>query len=164
MAEPAPVKKWPMFVAVMDGRKADIYCRDAREDALQPIEHLDIADPSSHERDFVSDDGGRSFDSAGQGRHRMEPKTSAKRHAQQEFVADIAARLQQSLDAHRFESLAIVAPPRTLGALRSSMNAPLQSRVICEIAKDLTAAEPAEIGERVNDEVKRLHGPLAHLG
>jgi protein required for attachment to host cells len=64
------------------------------------------------------------------------------------FAADAADMLKQRALRGDFESLIIVAPPRTLGELRKHYHKEVQKRLTGEIAKDLTG-HPVEEIERI---------------
>jgi protein required for attachment to host cells len=87
---------------------------------------------------LASDRQGRSFDSAGEGRHAMERPTDPKRHAKWSFAHDIADILESERKKNAFERLVVVAAPEVLGDLRSEFGAELQRMVLAEIDKDLT--------------------------
>jgi protein required for attachment to host cells len=61
-------------------------------------------------------------------------------HQQSEdrFAADAAKLLRERALANEFESLIIIAPPRTLGTLRPLYHAEVSARLKGEIHKDLT--------------------------
>ncbi|MBO9622906.1 MAG: host attachment protein [Sphingomonas sp.] len=61
-------------------------------------------------------------------------------HQQEEdrFAAETAALLKERALRNEFESLIIVAPPRTLGELRKHYHKEVSERITAEIGKDLT--------------------------
>jgi protein required for attachment to host cells len=61
------------------------------------------------------------------------------------FARTIADQLNRLAHAGRFEQLVIVAPPATLGNLRSHLHREVQSRVIAEVDKTLTQHPVHEI-------------------
>lgn len=54
------------------------------------------------------------------------------------FAADTAEMLRKRALANEFESLIVVAPPRTLGELRKHYHKEVQKRLVGELDKDLT--------------------------
>lgn len=68
-------------------------------------------------------------------------------HQQEEdrFAAETAAMLKKRALANDFESLIIVAPPRTLGELRKHYHKEVSERIAGEISKDLTGHPIPEI-------------------
>lgn len=61
------------------------------------------------------------------------------------FAAETAEMLKKRALANDFESLIIVAPPKTLGELRKHYHKEVESRLVGEIAKDLTGHPVDEI-------------------
>ena len=61
-------------------------------------------------------------------------------HQQEEdrFAAETAEMLKQRALKNEFESLIIIAPPKTLGELRKHYHKEVSSRLTAEIDKDLT--------------------------
>lgn len=61
-------------------------------------------------------------------------------HQQEEdrFAAETADMLKRRALANDFESLIIVAPPKTLGELRKHYHKEVSNRLAGELAKDLT--------------------------
>ena len=60
-------------------------------------------------------------------------------HAQAEerFAADAAALINRAAQSNDYERLVIVAPPKTLGALRARIEGEAAERIVAEIPKDL---------------------------
>jgi protein required for attachment to host cells len=97
----------------------------------------------------MADRPGRTFDSAGHGRHAMEPPTDPKRVEQHAFFTEVAERLEAAARGGKFDRLVLVAEPRALGELRRLLAPAVAAKVSAELDKDLTHLPPAEIGERL---------------
>jgi protein required for attachment to host cells len=96
-------------------------------------------------RDQKTAESGRTFDaSGGPGRSAYE---ETDYHALEEarFAADTAELLKKRALRNDFESLIIVAPPRTLGELRKHYHKEVEKRLVGEIPKDLTGHPVEEI-------------------
>ena len=65
-------------------------------------------------------------------------ETDWHRLAKHEFAHEIASLLKQNALADRFEQIVIVAPAVIMGELRKSLSEAVSSRIIAEVAKDLT--------------------------
>ncbi|HEX8301776.1 host attachment family protein [Sphingomonas sp.] len=63
------------------------------------------------------------------------------------FAAETAELLKKRVLNHEFESLIVIAPPRTLGELRKHYHKEVQSRIAGEIDKDLTGHTVPQIEE-----------------
>lgn len=65
------------------------------------------------------------------------------------FARDMAEVLHKAAAGGAFERLVLVAPPKTLGALRKELNADTRARVTEEVSKDLTHLGVDEIAEHL---------------
>ncbi len=131
-------------VLVADGRKM-LFLRNEGDDAYPKlvVEHAEEqANPK--DSDQKSDAPGLSFSSAGSGRNTMD---EVDFHQQEEdrFAADAADILKRRALANEFESLIVIAPPRTLGELRKHYHGSVSARITGEIHKDLTGHPTADI-------------------
>ena len=152
------------FVLVADGRKMLFFRNEG--DGEYPhlvVEHAEErANPSDVEQ--KTDVAGRASSvwgaadaSGGQGGGFAPARSSMQEvdfHQQEEdrFAADTADLLRKRALANAFESLVIVAPPRTLGELRKHYHKEVTDRLIGEIDKDLTG-HPVDRIEKVLAEV-----------
>jgi len=126
------------WVLIADGARARLLTTGGGAKGLEPVLDQEFIGTNLASRDIASDRPGRSFDSAGEGRHAMEPPTDPKRHAKQAFAHDIAEILEAARKKNGFGCLVVVAPPQALGDLRSEFGVELRRMVIAEINKDLT--------------------------
>lgn len=90
-----------------------------------------------------TDAPGRSA-SYGNARSAME-QTDFHQLEEDRFASDVAGLLERLATAGDFEKLIVVAPPRTLAALRKRFSRPLSQRIMAEVSKDLTNHPVAEI-------------------
>lgn len=124
-------------VLVADGRKM-LFLRNEGDEAYPNlvVEHAEEqANPK--DGDQKTDAPGLSYSSVGSGRSTMD---EVDFHQQEEdrFASDAADLLKRRALANEFESLIIVAPPRTLGALRKLYHSEVSARITGELDKDLT--------------------------
>jgi protein required for attachment to host cells len=131
-------------VLVADGRKM-LFLRNEGDDTYPNlvIEHAEEqANPK--DSDQKSDAPGLSFSSVGSGRSTMD---EVDFHQQEEdrFAVDAANLLKRRALAHDFESLIVIAPPRTLGELRKHYHGSVSACLRGEIHKDLTGHPTADI-------------------
>lgn len=103
------------------------------------VEVDDLVQPASrlHGRELTSDQEGRSFDSAGQGRHRVENASNVRLGPVGKFAKQLAERLDEGRLHGEFEDVIIAAPPRFLGMLRRQLSPETAKRVKAEIRKNL---------------------------
>lgn len=126
------------WILVADGARARIWTSE-RPHHLKAALSYDFASPvRNRTRDAGSDRPGRTFDSAGQGHHAMEPPTDWKDHEKREFARSLAGRLREGAMAGSFDRLVVVAPPQFLGLLRAQFDKETARLVEAEIGKDLT--------------------------
>lgn len=125
------------FVVVADGRKM-LFLRN-EGDAEHPnliVERVREQDNPS-DGDQKTDRPGRSFSSVGPGRSAYE-ETDFHQLEEDRFAAETAELLKKRALRGDFESLIIVAPPRTLGELRKHYHKEVEQRLLGELDKDLT--------------------------
>ena len=132
------MKKTITWILVADGTRARIVRHDGPGFGLKAAFEESFTGVNLANRDIVSDRPGRTFDSAGQGRHAKEPPTDPRRHLQQSFARDMAALLAKESGRGAFDRLIVVAPPQALGDLRAALPAAVLAKVTGEVNKDLT--------------------------
>jgi protein required for attachment to host cells len=155
------------FVLVADGRKMLFFRNEG--DADYPNLQVETAQEQPNPRDIdqKTDKAGRALSTQG-GANAPAGASGGDNHAggggagfaqsrgtmgevdfhQQEedrFAAETAAMLNKQALAGAFEQLIIVAPPKTLGALRKHYGKELSNRLAGELAKDLTGHPVADI-------------------
>ena len=124
-------------VLVADGRKL-LFLRNEGDDIYPNlvVEHAqDQANPK--DSDQKSDAPGLSFSSVGSGRSTMD-EVDFHQLEEDRFAADAADLLKRRALANDFESLIVIAPPRTLGELRKHYHSEVTARIAGELDKDLT--------------------------
>ena len=126
------------YVLIADGARARLFVVEEGTAALKPALGQEFIGTNLPSREIASDRPGRSFDSAGSGRHAMEPPTDPHRHAERVFAQEVAAVLENALRRNEFHNLVVVAPPKALGDLRGEFSDALRNRVTAELNKDLT--------------------------
>lgn len=85
----------------------------------------------------ATDAAGQASSSQGGARSSVEP-TDFHQIEEDRFAADVADLLKRRALASDFESLIIVAPPRTLGEMRKHYHKQVSERLAGELDKDLT--------------------------
>ena len=126
------------WILVANGTHGFIACNRGPGHGIDPkIEH-EFQGPNVPNREIMSDAPGRAVDSAGQGRHAMEPKTDPQRNSQQSFARAIAAHIDSAAQQNDFDHLVLVAAPQMLGELRKYLSSTAAAKVTGELPKDLT--------------------------
>lgn len=143
-----------IWIIVADGSRAQIFLNSGPGTGLVPaMEYALVADnrPSGS---ISSDRPGRAFDSAGSGRHAMEPSSDPHRHAQLSLAHDVAELLEKKSTEKAFEQILIVAAPKMLGDLRSALREETKKLVIGEINKDLTKLSVNDLSSHLEDMIR----------
>ena len=127
------------WVLVADSGRARIL-----ELRRKPYEFRQVAElisETQHQasRDLVSDASGRAFHVQGPGSHARQPRSDPHDQAEEEFTRGLAQKLDKAVRIARFEHLAVIAEPRTLGRLRRYMSKELAGRVTRELTLDLAS-------------------------
>jgi protein required for attachment to host cells len=134
-------------VVVADGRKMLFFRNEGDTQNLNlQVEKKVVDDNPSHSGQATDLAGGASSTRGGGqwGGGSME-EVDFHQQAEDRFAAETAALLKKRALANEFESLIIVAPPKTLGALRKHYHKEVTDRLRAEIAKDLTDHPVPEI-------------------
>lgn len=132
------------WVVVCDGAKALILenAGDAKFPNLRTREVFEHKALATHE--LGTDAPGRSHSSVGPGRASV-GQTDWHTQEEESFLADLASKLDQAVNAHEVKALIVVAPPRALGFLRQAYGHGLRAAVRAEIDKDLVKMPVHEI-------------------
>lgn len=132
-----------------------IFQHDGKNKPLTEVRSLDCPRGRMTGRDIDSDRPGRTYDSAGQGRHAMEPRVDP--HAQEElrFAREIATTLDEAQRGGEFSRLVVIAAPRMLGYLRECLPESVSRLAGTEIDKDLTDYSADELSAWLDKERSR---------
>ena len=130
--------RWIIVANRADAR----FFQDDRKRGLKEIESLQCPEARDKTLDINTDDGGRSFDSHGQGSHRMEPKTPVQDTIATRFAGRVAAELEVCREKHQFTQLTLVAPADFLGILRPALSSSCRQLVSEEHSKNLVNENP----------------------
>ena len=150
------------FVLVADGRKMLFF----RNEGDGEFPNLEVegkrVDHNPPDRDQGSDASGRTFSSGGSPRDGGAVSAGARNRSAYEetdfhqleedrFAAEAAEMLNQRALRNEFESLVVVAPPKTLGELRKHYHKEVERRLVAEVPKDLVNVPVSEIEQILQD-------------
>jgi protein required for attachment to host cells len=132
------------WVVVCDGAKALIL--ENAGDAISPnLKTQEVHEqPDAKTSEQGTDAPGRSISSVGSRRSAME-QTDWHDQAEQQFLVDLAKRLDGAVTAGETKSLIVIAPPRALGVLRQAFSAAVRNAIRAEIDKDYVKMPVYEI-------------------
>ena len=139
------------WVLVADGARARLLTRTMKTEPLVPALDHEFIGSNIPSREINADRPGRSFDSAGDSRHAMEPPTDPKRKRKADFAKELAALLDAEAKRGSFDQLVVVAPPQALGDLRAEFSEAVQERLVEENNKDLGEAPVDELAARLDE-------------
>lgn len=129
-----PADAW---VVVGDGEKA-LFMRNDGDEAfpnLTVMREIENAAPATREQG--TERPGRHQDSTGPHRSAYE-ETDFHRLDKDRFAKELADRLYKAAHRNAFKHLLIVAPAGVLGEMRKALHKEVESRVVFELAKELT--------------------------
>jgi protein required for attachment to host cells len=133
------------MVMVADGAKALFF----RNEGDGEYPHLVVEKKEVHvspaDRDQKSDQPGRTFSGQGMGARSAYTETDYHTLEEDRFAAETAETLRMRALRNEYETLIVVAPPKTLGELRKHYHKEVEKRLSGELAKDLTGHPVEEI-------------------
>jgi protein required for attachment to host cells len=133
------------FVVVADGAKMLFFRNEGDAEFLKLEIERKREQENLADRDMKTDDRGRTFDASGGAGRSAYEETDFHQLEEDRFAAETAELLKKRALRNDFESLIIVAPPKTLGELRKHYHKEVEKRLTGEIAKDLTGHPVEEI-------------------
>ena len=144
------MKKTVTYILVADGARARLYANHGVGKGLQPVSGATHkADLHHHDREILADKPGRAYNSVGQGRSAMEPPTEWHRFEKHKFAREMARVLDSAAANKAFDRLILVAPPATLGDLRTELGDATRKMVTAELPKDLTRHAEHELPQHL---------------
>jgi protein required for attachment to host cells len=123
-----------------------------RGTGLELVEEIEHPDGRARDRDLASDRPGRSFrkNSGDPSRASMSQSEGPHDRAVADFARALANRLKDARVQNQYKRLVLVAPPRFLGLLRSSLDGPTAQLVMVSLDKDLAASKTNELVDRLS--------------
>jgi protein required for attachment to host cells len=148
------IKHKKTWIVVADGAHARIFLNEGPGTGLVPALDHDMIGNKLPSRELGSDRPGVSFSSSGPGRRAMAPPTDPHEHAEHAFIRQVAMAVKEGLNAHAFEQLVLVAPPKALGDLRTALDPQAAKLVKADLNKDLTHLTPHQLADHLQDILK----------
>ena len=121
-----------LIVAVIDGEKMHLY-RNAGDEARPKLSLMPEVEVDGENK------------GSGSRHHSSASNPDDSRQEEDNFAAAGAGWLNQQALAGKFDSLFIIATPKTLGELRKHYHKALEQKLVGELAKDLTGHSIADI-------------------
>jgi protein required for attachment to host cells len=134
------------LVVVADEYRAIIYARDTLTGPLRKLRTFTNETARMKTGELLSDRGGRSFDSHGQGRHTMAgDKDAPQQQVAKAFAKDIAEKIAAEFHKGTCRGYAVIAAPRFLGLLRQEFATVVKDEPYASVAKDVVAQDESVI-------------------
>ena len=125
------------YVLVADGAKMLFFRNEGDVENLNLTVVAAEQQADHYDREIKTDNAGQKPAGFGAGGSTA-GEADFHQQAEERFAAEAAERINRAALANEFERLIIVAPPKTLGALRKHYHKQVTGRIAAEIAKDLT--------------------------
>lgn len=139
------------WVVLADAGGARLFDASHGVEAMTEIEALVHPEGRLPARALTSDLPGRTFDSAGQGRHAMESEVGPREQAAREFANLIATRLDGARRRGEVQRIVIAAAPAFLGLLRKAMTEETQQIVSQSFDRDWVKLPLDELRRRLSE-------------
>ena len=146
MVTPMPADERHYVVVVADEYRAIFYERDTMTGPLRELRTLTNETARMKTGELLSDRGGRSFDSHGQGRHTMgSDRDAPQQQSARAFAKDIAQVVAADFHKGGCRGYAVIAAPRFLGLLRPEFANAVKARPYATVDKDVVGQDVAVI-------------------
>lgn|SRR5690625_605386 len=143
------VRQGTTWILLADGARSRVLSRKEPQKQLTEIDEGRLSGTRAFARDLKDSPPGRSFDSAGQGRHAMEAPTDPRDQAESEFLRSVIEWLAVREQAGAFDNLIVIAAPRALGELRRLYTRSMRDKLVKEIDADLVQADVRDLEARL---------------
>jgi protein required for attachment to host cells len=148
MVTPVPADDRRYLVVVADEYRAIIYARDTFTAPLRKLRTYTNETARMKTGELLSDRGGRSFDSHGQGRHTMgSDRDAPQQQFAKAFAKDIAQVIAAEFHKGMCRGYAVIAAPRFLGLLRQEFATVLKHEPYATVDKDVVDQDENFIGK-----------------
>lgn len=136
------------LVAVFDSAHARFFEYKPAHGRLDVILE-DVSSGLHHDRrDIDTDKPGRGFGSGGQ-HHAYESHSDVRKLEKHDFVQAIARAIDAAYDQHKFNTLVVVAPERSIGEFRSVASDKVKKTVWREVPKEFANFSDSELREHL---------------
>jgi len=144
MVTPMPADDRHYLVVVADEYRAIFYERDTMTGPLRKLRTLTNETARMKTGELLSDRGGRSFDSHGQGRHTMgSDRDAPQQQSARAFAKHIAQVVAADFHKGACRGYAVIAAPRFLGLLRPEFANAVKDPPYATVDKDVVGQDEA---------------------
>ena len=149
-----PLKPKRTWILIADGARARIVVNESPGAGIEPVYPYVFAASSAPARDYGADKPGRTHSPGGARQTSYQPREDWHAFEKGKFATEIAQILNRQAEAHAFDQLVLVAPPKIMGILRAALKGPVGSRVVAEVVKDLTHLSDHELKPHLADVIR----------
>ncbi|MDV3257580.1 MAG: host attachment family protein [Sphingomonas sp.] len=141
------------LVLVTDGRKTLFFRNHGDENQIDLRTEAHDERPDLKDSDIKSDGPGVQAQSAGFGRQSYE-ETDFHQLEEDRWAHAAAEEVNRRVLENGFDSLVVIAPPKTLGTIRKKLHKEAERRLVCEIPKEMTGRPIPDIEALLLEETK----------
>jgi len=146
MIAPIPADDRRYLVVVADEYRVIFYARDTMTGPIRKLRTFTNETARKKTGELLSDRGGRSFDSHGQGRHTMgNDRDAPLQQVARTFAKDIADVIAAEVRKGTCRGYAVIAAPRFLGMLRQEFASTVKEEPYASVDKDVVGQDEAAI-------------------
>lgn len=146
------------LVLIADGTKARLLRNTGTALHVNFVTEQQLQQENPPTRDQGTDKPGRFLGGDRVSRSAVE-QTDWHRLAEERFAARVADLLYRLAHAGTFNTLIVIAPPKVLGNLRVGFHSEVATRVLAEVAKDLTSVPTHELPKRLSSTLRGVIEP-----
>lgn len=143
------MKPTTTWILIADGAHARIFANRGPGKGIEAVEGGVFNGDHRPDRELLRDSPARTFESVGDTRHAITPKTDPHRELKRDFAKHLADVLDRGYAEKAFDRLVIVAPPTALGDLRAALTAQVKAHVYAELDKDLVKTPTVELPQHL---------------
>ena len=143
------MKPTTTWILIADGAHARLFANHGPGKGVEALDNRVQQGDHRPDHELVRDGLGRTFESAGDMRHAIEPRTDPHRELKRTYAKYLGRVLDQGLAERAYERLVIVAPPAALGDLRAALSERVKHTIYAELDKDLTRTPTAELPQHL---------------
>jgi protein required for attachment to host cells len=137
------------LVLIADGKKARLLRNKGNALHVDFRTERELAQENLPMREQGTDKPGRYLSADRVSRSAVE-QTDWHQQTEERFAAQISNLLYGMAHAHTFDHLVVIAAPKVLGNLRAAFHPEVATRVLAEVAKDLTSVSTHDLAKRLS--------------
>ncbi len=138
------------YILVADNYVAKFYLNRGPSKGVSALPQLTLTREKLSTASATPDRPGRVFDSNGDARHAMVPRSNPEKKQAQAFLKLAMGRLKDEFLAKKFERFILVAPPASMAQLRKLIPDLMQSCLRGELVKDLTKTPASDLSQHLD--------------